>query len=214
VVTSRKHHFIPAFYLKQWAGPDGRLIQWSRPHKIVVPKRRHADATGYELDLNNFDDMPPQIATFMEDHFLRTADNEASLALQQLLSKGSVSEPRLREAWVQFLISLPLRHPDILREVRMAIHSTLEASETLYQPHYEATRKSHMPRKFSDHLERSLVGGRSQLVLCMLSGSMRNPQLMPNILAFDWQVFDMRANKHALVRWQKKQLIFTRWFRL
>ena len=27
--TSRKHHFIPAFYLKQWAGHDGLLVEWS-----------------------------------------------------------------------------------------------------------------------------------------------------------------------------------------
>ena len=25
----RDHHFIPAFYLKQWAGPDGKVIEYA-----------------------------------------------------------------------------------------------------------------------------------------------------------------------------------------
>src|SRR5580692_1218431 len=42
-----KHHYIPVFYSKEWAGPDGRLCEYSRPYDVVKPKRVHPDGTGY-----------------------------------------------------------------------------------------------------------------------------------------------------------------------
>ncbi|WP_354002189.1 DUF4238 domain-containing protein [uncultured Reyranella sp.] len=35
-----KHHYIPVFYLKSWIGTDGKLCEFSRPHKTVVDRRR------------------------------------------------------------------------------------------------------------------------------------------------------------------------------
>ena len=33
----RDHHFIPAFYLKQWTGLDGKLVEYSRKGgKLIV----------------------------------------------------------------------------------------------------------------------------------------------------------------------------------
>jgi uncharacterized protein DUF4238 len=41
MLEGEKHHYIPVFYLKQWAGADGRLCQYSRPYNRVKPKRVH-----------------------------------------------------------------------------------------------------------------------------------------------------------------------------
>ena len=60
-----KHHFIPAFNLKGWSNSEGFLIEYSRPHKVVKPQRRHPNATGYQRDLNSFSDLPPDIAGIM-----------------------------------------------------------------------------------------------------------------------------------------------------
>jgi hypothetical protein len=54
-----KHHYLPKFYLKQWAtGLDGRLCEFSMPYDTVKPKRVHPDGTGYEPDLYNFNTLP------------------------------------------------------------------------------------------------------------------------------------------------------------
>jgi hypothetical protein len=52
--SPRKHHFNPAFYLKPWAGNDEQLCEYKlvQPGKIV-PKRKHPNATGYEIDLED-----------------------------------------------------------------------------------------------------------------------------------------------------------------
>jgi hypothetical protein len=46
-MKDQKHHYIPEFYLKQWAGPDGRLCEFSRPYKRVLPRMTHPGGTGF-----------------------------------------------------------------------------------------------------------------------------------------------------------------------
>ena len=64
-----KHHYIPKFYLERWTAKDGRLCEFSRPHKSVVATRKHTDATGYLRGLNTFGALPPAIADFLEHRF-------------------------------------------------------------------------------------------------------------------------------------------------
>jgi hypothetical protein len=33
-----RHHFIPAFYLRQWHGPDDKLIEYTIKHGKLIPK--------------------------------------------------------------------------------------------------------------------------------------------------------------------------------
>ena len=47
----RDHHFIPAFYLKHWAGPDGKLIEHSRKSGKLISKPVGPRSTGFERDL-------------------------------------------------------------------------------------------------------------------------------------------------------------------
>jgi hypothetical protein len=32
-----KHHYVPVFYTKEWAGLDGRVCEYSRPFREVKP---------------------------------------------------------------------------------------------------------------------------------------------------------------------------------
>jgi hypothetical protein len=47
-----KHHYIPVFYLKQWAGPDGKVVAFRRPHgDRVVATQKPPTHTGYDRGL-------------------------------------------------------------------------------------------------------------------------------------------------------------------
>lgn len=54
-----KHHYIPVFYSKRWTGQDGRLCEYSRPYKVVKPRRTFPDGTGYARGLYTLPDAPP-----------------------------------------------------------------------------------------------------------------------------------------------------------
>ena len=83
-----KHHYSPVFYSKEWAGPDRRLCEYSRPFKLVKPKRVHPDGTGYERGLYTVPSNNPRVAEFIErekftdDAAAGAPDAEDSAAVQ------------------------------------------------------------------------------------------------------------------------------------
>ena len=147
----RDHHFIPAFYLKQWAGPDGKLIEYTRKGGKVIAKPIGPRSTGYERDLYAFPELPADAAQFMEQVFFAYADQKASDALDNHL--GIASLPRTSElvsAWSRFVIAIHLRHPDAMPELRDAATSIWGASGADYQARYEAIRKPTDPPTFDE----------------------------------------------------------------
>jgi hypothetical protein len=81
-----RHHYIPVFYLKQWATDKGRLCEFSKPYDRVKPRKTHPDGTGYVDGLNTVEGLPPAEARFLEDVFFQIADDAAARALKILLS--------------------------------------------------------------------------------------------------------------------------------
>jgi hypothetical protein len=101
----QKHHYIPVFYLKRWRGEDGRVCEYSRPYKLVTPRRTHSDGTGYVRGLYKLDGLSPGLENIVETQFLRVADDTASQALTAMIENREFREPvRLRTGWSRFLI--------------------------------------------------------------------------------------------------------------
>ena len=51
----RKHHYSPAFYLKRWTGPDGRVCEMRKWPHGVVDRRKHPNATGFVVLLRQIE---------------------------------------------------------------------------------------------------------------------------------------------------------------
>lgn len=152
--TPRDHHFIPAFYLKQWAGPNGELIEYARKGGKLIAKPVGPRATGFERDLYAFPELPPDDAQFIERVFFAYADQKASDALDRHL--GFASFPwtsELISAWSRFVLGIHLRHPDAMPELRAAARSIWDASGDDYQARYEAIRKPGYPSTFDELLQ-------------------------------------------------------------
>jgi hypothetical protein len=151
--TPRDHHFIPAFYLKHWAGPDGKLIEYTRKGGKLIAKPVGPHSTGYERDLYAFPELPPDAAQFIEQVFFGYADQKASDALDNHL--GLATYPwasELVSAWSRFIIAIHLRHPDAMPELRKAAKSIWDASGVDYQARYEAIRQPTDPPTFDEYL--------------------------------------------------------------
>ena len=54
------HHFIPAFYLTQWAVTDDELVEYCIKHHKLIAKPVGPRATGYVRDLYAFPEFPPE----------------------------------------------------------------------------------------------------------------------------------------------------------
>jgi Protein of unknown function (DUF4238) len=79
----RDHHFIPAFYLKQWANGSGKVVEYSRKGGKLVLKPVGPRSTGFERDLYAFPELPLASAQYMERIFFAYADQKASDALEK-----------------------------------------------------------------------------------------------------------------------------------
>lgn len=149
----RDHHFIPAFYLKQWADPSGKLIEYTRKGNKLIPKTVGSRSTGYERDLYAFPELPPDAAQHLEQAFFGYADQKASDALDNHLGVASLPwTSELISAWSRFVIALHLRHPDAMPEMRAAAQSIWDASGTDYQARYESIREPTDPPTFDEYL--------------------------------------------------------------
>ncbi|AZO34033.1 MAG: DUF4238 domain-containing protein [Mesorhizobium sp.] len=118
-----KHHFLPVFYLKEWAGADGRVVQFSRPRpndKEVKALRRHPSAVGYINGLYAVEGLPEKVANLFETEFTRPVDTEAAAAMRRLMMGrfDSDATPKEAVAWIKYLLSLMMRMPADIRRLK------------------------------------------------------------------------------------------------
>jgi hypothetical protein len=118
VSIPRKHHYVPAFYLKHWIGADGRLCEHKRVYGKVAPRKTSPDGTGYQKDLYRADGLPEEDANRLESKFMHMLDTRACLAHQKLLSGDNTAwdEPK-RSAWSRFIMSLLFRNPEAVNTI-------------------------------------------------------------------------------------------------
>jgi hypothetical protein len=123
-----KHHYLPVFYLKSWTGADGRLCEFSRPYTLkpgdvmpakvpVKPRRTHPNGTGYVRGLNTFRILPPALADFLENRFLKRADDLASQALFRFLKDDVNVDMETMSEWSRFILTLLHRTPEAMERL-------------------------------------------------------------------------------------------------
>jgi hypothetical protein len=152
-----KHHYLPVFYLKQWAGLDGRVIRYYRPHREVVAHPISPKSTGYEEGLYSLDGYKPEHRNVIEKTFMGPdVDDPAAETLRIFLDRRPVSDLTLpmRQAWTRFMMSLHVRNPRRVQQVTAQGAEALCAMLTKEPEAYEAVRKPDDPPTLLDWVER------------------------------------------------------------
>jgi hypothetical protein len=80
-----KHHYLPVFYLKQWARNEGRLCEFTKPFNRVLLKTTYPEGTAYIRGLNTVEGLSPEAARFLEEVFFQIADAGAARVLRTFL---------------------------------------------------------------------------------------------------------------------------------
>jgi hypothetical protein len=142
-----RHHFIPTFYLRNWHGPDEKLVEYTIKHGKLIPKPVSADATGFQRDLYEFPELPSPLSQFLEKEFFNYADRTALDALKMLLDglPKHLWSSEMLSAWVRFLVGVHTRHFDTIPEIRDAAKALWAASGAQSQRIYEDIRRAGRP---------------------------------------------------------------------
>jgi hypothetical protein len=152
-----KHHYLPVFYLKQWAALDGRVIRYYRPNREVVAHPITPKNTGYEQGLYSLEGYKPEQRNVIEKNFMAPdVDNPAVAPLRNFLERRPASELTLpmKQAWTRFLMSLHVRNPARVEQI------TGQGAEALRQmlakdpEDYNAVRKPDDPSTLVEWVER------------------------------------------------------------
>jgi Protein of unknown function (DUF4238) len=198
--TPRDHHFIPAFFLRKWAGANGKLVEYTRKHDKLIARPVGPHSTGYELDLYAFNELPPEVRQYVEQRFFNYADNAAASVLEQHLagSRGPWPSKEL-SAWSRFLIGILLRHPDAMPELRAGAQSIWDGSGQAFQVAYKAARKPDDPETFDEFLEKRDPLIAAKMRMNMVIRSFDNEILGEHINGMKWGVVDVSASPVRLL---------------
>jgi len=136
------NHYLPVFYLKQWAGEDGRIVRYHRPHQRVVCHPISPSNTGYEPHLYALDGYPTEKRQAIETEFLGPmVDSPSATALQKLIYTPNGLDSNHRGAWTRFLISLLLRNPESLANIQEKGRQVLVQQLATQPEYYEAIKR-------------------------------------------------------------------------
>jgi hypothetical protein len=196
----RDHHFIPAFYLKQWCDRAGKLVEYTIKHGKLIPKVVGPDATGYEFDLYAFPELPKDQSQYVEQKFFDYADRAAADALRLHLS-GYTGEwaSELRSAWSRFVIALHMRHPDAMPELRAAANALWEGSGADSQREYERIKQPGDPDTFDEYIAKIDPHIPAKARMSIIMHTFDNEIVGDHVNKMNWAIIDVSTSNRLLL---------------
>lgn len=147
------HHYLPKFYLAQWADQDGCITRFTRERGKIHARRVFPTSAGFREGLYSLPLHTDRwAAQRLETHFFQQVDNEASPVLKKLMALEKVEEVAERSAWARFLRSLLLRTPAQISFLASRLREMILADPSS-RADYEQTRIDGEPATFDQWLE-------------------------------------------------------------
>jgi hypothetical protein len=199
VSDPRKHHYIPAFYLRQWA-TNGFLCEMRKIHGKVVVHRKAPDGTGWVKDLYKIDGVPPEIAQHMERVFLNMVDTEAADALHRLTHPTPGDWPvRERDAWIRFILSLIYRNPESINIIKLHLRAIWDESLVSLRVHYDQKRRPNDPETFDEFFEKANPNAPA-IAASNFMQTIMNSEVVGNAIAnMTWSRLSLVHSKYSLL---------------
>jgi Protein of unknown function (DUF4238) len=187
-----RHHFIPSFYLSRWANTNGKLIEFTRKYNKLIPKPIGPDATGFETDLYEIRDLPPEQRQYLEKVWFNYLDRTAFEALTDHLNRKPVAswDNEHVNAWSRFVFGLHFRHPHAMPELRAATKEIWEARGADKQSEWEKIKKPDHPETFDEYLATLDPFTAAKMRLNLLIKIFDNPKLIGHLNQMPFAVID------------------------
>ncbi len=193
----RDHHFIPAFYLKHWAGPDQKLVEYSLQRGRIYAKSVGPHATGYQTDLYAFPELPADCAQHLERVYFDYADRTADKALHLQLRDPTVGwTTELVSAWSRFIVGIHLRHPDAMPELRLGAAAILDQDS---QANYEKIRQPDDPPTIDKYFAAKDPLVKYKMQLNLIIKALDNQFICQHINQMHWGVADLSGADSELL---------------
>jgi hypothetical protein len=202
VSEPKRHHYIPVFYLKRWAGDDGRLCEYSRPFRVTRAKRTHPSGTAYVDGLYTVPGVSLENAQFVEKRFMQAVDDGAARAHAIMLlanSKSADLNARNKVDWARFLYSLLVRNPEQLLKIKQKADENPPALPESIREDYDLLRGPHDPPTFEEYKAWSLANPLKMAASQILPEMINSKRVITEIASMHWTTVNLPLTKHSLL---------------
>ncbi|MEG8222872.1 DUF4238 domain-containing protein [Sphingomonas sp. HH69] len=196
-----KHHYIPQFYLKQWADPSGQVLRYKKlPDGRVMSKRLFPKAIGYRDDLYRSPYPEEKMAQRLERDFFQRLDDIAAAAMAELtVPKLRILPDEPLHDWVHFMMSLLFRQPtnwgelhrSAMRHYKVAVDAArreIEASPDMDNEHADGILSRYMD---DTELTKRLHASFRKIVF--------NENVISHLSTFEWMIMDVPLDHPTLL---------------
>jgi hypothetical protein len=197
----KKHHYLPVFYLKQWAALDGRVIRYHRPNREVVAHPIAPKNTAYEEALYSLEGYQPEQRNVIEKKFMGPeVDDPAVAPLRHFLERRPASELTvpMRQAWTRFLMSLHVRNPGRVEQITAQGAEAIREMLAKDPEEYDAVRKPNDPPTLVEWVERYAPTLIENYGKSILPGIVTHQAIGNEIIRMQWVVGSYGATPDIL----------------
>lgn len=114
------HHYIPQFYLKQWAAQNGKVTYYSIKNDKVVCGKISPKGTGFEVDLFAKTNVSDDQKHIIETGIYSLIDSKGAIIAKKILESGTTNlTDEEKNDWCIFLYSIPTRHPQVVQDTKI-----------------------------------------------------------------------------------------------
>lgn len=193
-----RHHFLPEFYLKQWAQEDGRFVEYKKPYgDKVKPRKTHPKATGFIFRLYAFEGLADDLVHEFESKFLSPVDSQAAQALYAMQADRAFSNTQ-RLAWASFLATLLSRMPEDMELVKKSIRELAQVVLPGFKPIFDILKPESETRTFQ-HLSNELMENSDQRAIEFVGRVMSSEKLVRGIAGMEWSILTLHGAKFELL---------------
>jgi Protein of unknown function (DUF4238) len=169
------------------------LCEYSRPYRVVKPRRTHPDGTGYVRGLYAIDGLPPDAANIVETKFLKPADGLASDALRAFIADQPLAKPgQMRTSWSRFVLSLMLRYPEAIQAMKRQLPENVERM-------YAETKKETDPETFEEYEKLQGTDEMARLHGKLLLDLMQDSKMGRMIFSMHWGIVTFAPRTHTFL---------------
>lgn len=189
-----RHHYIPQFLLRQWAGNDGMIERYTRPHKSLIRERVSTKAAGFQRNLYATSDTSMQL----EDTFFKQVDNNAATAHQKLLDDHDLTDED-KVNWAIFLRAMMHRTPQDVLVFKEAAAAHLQSMLPRLEQVYQSVRGSNDPIDFEEYLRKRRPTDDERMALLSMPKIVLNQRIIDSILELPWLVIHLRCARQSFM---------------
>jgi hypothetical protein len=196
------HHYVPVFYLSRWAGSDGCICRFSRPHgdevkaKRVVPK-----GTAFEPRLYETRGLPPERAQTVETNFMAKLDSDAAEALA-FLEAGTAEKEwtgAARNSWSRFLVAQGLRSPRDIAQLKSSVSQEWNKEAQKLRENYAARRSANDPATLEEYMAQQNPAYEDEFALSIACMLMEHEKICHLLNGMHWCVLNVPQECYPLL---------------